>query len=78
MAGRQSARVAAGVTGRAPPAARLDQAAQKLRQLRKRPDQTKGDGMGDVVNLGRLWTVEDVSTYLGVPVKTLYKWRYQG
>jgi predicted DNA-binding transcriptional regulator AlpA len=34
--------------------------------------------MGDVVNLGRLWTVEDVSTYLGVPVKTLYQWRYHG
>ncbi|GIG03241.1 helix-turn-helix domain-containing protein [Catellatospora citrea] len=23
----------------------------------------------------RLWTVEDVSTYLGVPVETLYTWR---
>ena len=22
-----------------------------------------------------LWTIEDVSTYLGVPVKTLYGWR---
>lgn len=22
-----------------------------------------------------LWTANDVSTYLGVPVKTLYKWR---
>ncbi|SCF13639.1 transcriptional regulator, AlpA family [Micromonospora coriariae] len=22
-----------------------------------------------------LWTVEDVSTYLGVPVQTLYTWR---
>jgi predicted DNA-binding transcriptional regulator AlpA len=34
--------------------------------------------MGDVANLGRLWTVDDVSAYLGVPVKTLYQWRYQG
>ena len=34
--------------------------------------------MGDVVNFGRLWTVEDVSEYLGVPVKTLYQWRYLG
>jgi excisionase family DNA binding protein len=34
--------------------------------------------MGDVVHLGRLWTVDDVSEYLGVPVKTLYQWRYQG
>jgi len=23
----------------------------------------------------RLWTVEDVSAYLGVPVQTLYEWR---
>jgi predicted DNA-binding transcriptional regulator AlpA len=23
----------------------------------------------------RLWTVEDVSAYLGVPVTTLYQWR---
>jgi excisionase family DNA binding protein len=23
----------------------------------------------------RLWTVEDVATYLGIPVKTLYEWR---
>ena len=25
-----------------------------------------------------LWTVEDVSAYLGVPVATLYQWRYKG
>lgn len=25
-----------------------------------------------------LWTVEDVSTYLGVPVQTLYGWRTKG
>lgn len=24
----------------------------------------------------RLWTVSDVSDYLGVPVATLYQWRY--
>ncbi|QSB14047.1 helix-turn-helix domain-containing protein [Natronosporangium hydrolyticum] len=24
-----------------------------------------------------LWTVEDVATYLGVPVATLYQWRYR-
>ncbi|MFG1925623.1 helix-turn-helix transcriptional regulator [Cryptosporangium sp. NPDC048952] len=23
----------------------------------------------------RLWTVQDVSVYLGVPVETLYRWR---
>jgi predicted DNA-binding transcriptional regulator AlpA len=32
--------------------------------------------MNDAVNIRRLWTVEDVSEYLGVPVKTLYQWRY--
>ena len=26
----------------------------------------------------RLWTVEDVSAFLGVPVKTLYQWRTKG
>lgn len=24
----------------------------------------------------RLWTVDDVSAFLGVPVRTLYQWRY--
>jgi predicted DNA-binding transcriptional regulator AlpA len=27
------------------------------------------------VHVKPLWTIEDVSTYLGVPVKTLYGWR---
>jgi excisionase family DNA binding protein len=26
----------------------------------------------------RLWGVADVSEYLGVPVKTIYRWRTQG
>jgi excisionase family DNA binding protein len=26
----------------------------------------------------RLWTVADVADYLGVPVKTLYRWRNTG
>ena len=25
-----------------------------------------------------LWTVEDVSKFLGVPVNTLYQWRHRG
>lgn len=25
----------------------------------------------------RLWTVEQTADYLGVPVSTLYQWRYQ-
>ncbi len=28
--------------------------------------------------LTKLWTVQDVSDYLGVPVKTLYRWRTTG
>lgn len=27
------------------------------------------------LNVEPLWTIEDVSEYLGVPVKTLYGWR---
>lgn len=30
------------------------------------------------VNVDRLWTVEEVARYLGVPVKTLYYWRCHG
>lgn len=26
----------------------------------------------------RLWTVQDVSAFLGVPVATLYAWRHKG
>ncbi len=33
--------------------------------------------MGDLVSIDRLWTVEDVSTYLGVPIKTLYQWKWR-
>lgn len=25
-----------------------------------------------------LWTVDEVSAYLGVPVKTLYQWKWRG
>ncbi|SNR79850.1 transcriptional regulator, AlpA family [Haloechinothrix alba] len=25
--------------------------------------------------MGKLWTVEDVAEYLGIPVNTLYDWR---
>jgi hypothetical protein len=28
--------------------------------------------------IDRLWDVRDVSAFLGVPVKTLHHWRYQG
>lgn len=32
-------------------------------------------GGKDVQVKERLWTVQDVSDYLGVPVQTLYQWR---
>ncbi|MEJ2864556.1 helix-turn-helix domain-containing protein [Actinomycetospora flava] len=25
-----------------------------------------------------LWSVDDVSAYLGIPVKTLYQWKWRG
>ncbi|GAA4754974.1 helix-turn-helix transcriptional regulator [Actinomycetospora chibensis] len=28
--------------------------------------------------LAKLWTVQDVATFLGVPVKTIYSWRSTG
>ncbi|WP_129668562.1 helix-turn-helix domain-containing protein [Phytoactinopolyspora endophytica] len=34
--------------------------------------------MEPVASIDRLWTVEDVSHYLGVPVKTLYQWKWRG
>jgi excisionase family DNA binding protein len=34
--------------------------------------------MSKIVSLDRLWSVEEVSTYLGVPVKTLYQWKWRG
>ena len=27
---------------------------------------------------GRLWSVQDVSAFLGLPVATLYRWRWNG
>lgn len=32
----------------------------------------------DLVECARLWSVHDVAGFLGVPVPTLYKWRYLG
>ena len=34
--------------------------------------------MDNVSNMDRLWSVEDVSAYLGVPVKTLHQWKWLG
>ena len=33
-------------------------------------------GKPQAVVADRLWTVRDVSAFLGVPVGTLYQWRY--
>ena len=35
---------------------------------------------GDTVasDTDRLWSVEEVSRFLGIPVATLYRWRYLG
>ncbi|MGC7097100.1 helix-turn-helix transcriptional regulator [Amycolatopsis lurida] len=34
--------------------------------------------MSNVRNIDRLWTVDDVSTFLGISVKTLYQWKWRG
>ncbi|OQO93026.1 excisionase [Saccharomonospora piscinae] len=39
---------------------------------------TRGKAVNNVTRLERLWTVDDVSDYLGVPVTTLYQWRSKG
>ena len=36
----------------------------------------KTDTSGPLPATERLWTVDDVATYLGVPAQTLYQWRY--
>ncbi|WP_353654109.1 helix-turn-helix domain-containing protein [Arthrobacter sp. NEB 688] len=33
---------------------------------------------GNLLAEDRLWSVEDASYYLGVPIQTLYSWRGQG
>jgi excisionase family DNA binding protein len=34
--------------------------------------------MGKVDSIDRLWSADEVSTYLGIPVKTLYQWKWRG
>ena len=31
-----------------------------------------------MISADRLWTIQDVAHYLGVPVQTLYQWRSRG
>ena len=37
-----------------------------------------GEVMTNVSEFKRLWTIEDVSNFLGIPVGTLYQWRSKG
>jgi excisionase family DNA binding protein len=34
--------------------------------------------LSEVARIERLWTIHDVSDYLGVPAGTLYQWRHRG
>lgn len=34
--------------------------------------------MSDATGIDALWTVEDAASYLRVPVKTLYQWKWRG
>jgi DNA-binding transcriptional MerR regulator len=38
----------------------------------------RGTRTGHATSSERLWSIHDVSEYLGVPVKTLYQWRSTG
>lgn len=31
-----------------------------------------------MTTIERLWTIDDVAEYLGIPVRTLYHWRTKG
>ncbi|MBP2471500.1 putative DNA-binding transcriptional regulator AlpA [Crossiella equi] len=34
--------------------------------------------MDNVRSIDRLWTAEETASFLGVPLKTLYQWRWKG
>lgn len=36
-----------------------------------------GENVSNSDRPDRLWTVDDVAAYLGVPVKTLYQWKWR-
>lgn len=50
--------------------------AQQNRTRRTRND----EGEADVTNqqVDRLWSIREVAEFLGLPVQTLYAWRYHG
>ncbi|GAB1515654.1 helix-turn-helix domain-containing protein [Actinophytocola sp. KF-1] len=37
-----------------------------------------GDAQMETRHITPLWTVDDVAAFLGVPVKTLYQWKWRG
>ena len=37
-----------------------------------------GDEKGPAPTCDRLWTTKEVAAFLGVPVTTLHRWRYEG
>lgn len=41
-------------------------------------DATNETNVVTLSSCDRLWTVDDVSAFLGVPVATLYQWRHRG
>jgi predicted DNA-binding transcriptional regulator AlpA len=34
--------------------------------------------MGETSKINPLWSVEETAHYLGIPVKTLYQWKWMG
>lgn len=43
-----------------------------------RQSATKGGAVATISEVEPLWSVQDVSTYLGIPVHTIYAWRGAG
>ncbi|MGP3922503.1 helix-turn-helix transcriptional regulator [Streptomyces sp. 8N616] len=42
------------------------------------PSRTRATATAQVAGRGPLATPQEVAAYLGVPVKTLYQWKYRG
>jgi excisionase family DNA binding protein len=40
--------------------------------------QVRQNGLGNELELRRLLSADEVAEFLGVPVRTLYQWRYKG
>lgn len=46
--------------------------------MKDRPDQGWSPKVLPIAPNEPLWTIHDVSVYLGVPTGTLYQWRHRG